>query len=399
MIIKKNDLYNFLICLFISSIPMMPLFTMYGFYALGFLVTILYLCVLLKNNKLILTKFDYLYVFLIIWTILSTQWSVSKELYLIKFMAVYLLFSVSSIKLLFIANDNDITKVLKKFFISFVIGTAIVSIICILYENPTNLSTTRLGTYLFAGEYGTRMMYTYNLEISIFILLYVFFNTKTLTKKMLYIFLIAFFMICIFLSGTRKILVGILLFGFIHTYFSNKRNFLKLIFKMMIIIICCIAIYFVIMNVDVFYNILGNRIEKAINYAKGTGIDASLRDRNVMIDYGIEYFKQHPIIGNGTNAFHVLFNIDYNQDLYAHNNFIELLCNYGIIGFSIYYSIYIIYLFSKSNSTYNIFFKSAIISLLILDYWTISYYRIHFMIFLELTAMFYKFENVKKVEN
>lgn len=396
MKIKKNKFYEILIGLFFASVPMMPIFTIYGFYFLGILVCFFFILNLLKdNNKTKITSFELFYILLILWNVISLKWSITGEQSVIKWMLIYFVFTVSSIRLSYMKmqNINDVINHFSKWFIT---GTFLISIVCILYEHPFYAGASRLGTFVFREPYGTRMMYTYNLEISIFILMYHFFKNSVSKIKIKFGIEILFLVICTFLSGTRKIIVGMIIFMLFYMIISNKINIFRILPKLLFIVVALFLGYYLIVNVPAFYNILGSRIESGLSFVNGTGVDASMRDRTAMIDYAMIKFKEHPMIGNGSNTFHYMFYIYYGQDLYAHNTFAELLCDLGIIGFSLYYLIYAFIIFSKYSGKYRILFICSIIALLVMDYWTISYYRIHFLLFYELASL-YLITNKKRI--
>lgn len=54
--------------------------------------------------------------------------------------------------------------------------------------------------------------------------------------------------------------------------------------------------------------------------------------RMEFIRYGLEMWKQSPVWGNGNEAFRVQYGT------YSHNNYIELLANYGLLGFGLFYT-------------------------------------------------------------
>lgn len=376
--------------LFILSIPMMPVFTMPIYYFLGVFVVTLFLLYILKHKVNFMPNyFESFFVLFIVWNIFSLIWSVTGEKSIIKWCLIHFAFVVCALRLLYFSLKSA-DKVVEKIGKWYVAGTLLVSIICIFYEYLFYSGNFRLGTYLFREPYGTRMMYTYSLEISMFFVLYDFFENKNLnSKKIFQFFLILFFTICIFLSGTRKILIGIAVFILFYIILKNKKDVLKAFKKIALLVLMAVVCYFCIMNIDFLYDVFGSRVESAIGFINGTAIDASIRDRNAMIDYGFSEFLKHPIKGNGSNYFHYGFNLYYGQDLYSHNNFIELLCNLGFIGFGLYYLIYFFSIFTRSKSKHKTFFQCVALSLLILDYWTISYYRIQFLIIWELMAVYF----------
>lgn len=395
--VKSID--NLLVGLFFASIPMMPIFTIYGFYALGFFVSFLFLLKIFTSKvNLKLNWFDVIYLLLIFWNIISLNWSITGEMYVIKYMIIYFIFSFCSIKLLLCNNNPEQSlKIFSKWFIG---SSIIITLVCIFFEYKYLANGIRLGTYIFAEPYGTRMMYTYNLEIASFLMIYYIFQNPKLIKKLLILFLIL--IIGIILSGTRKIFVGIIIFILIYIFLKNKSNFFSLIFKFLFIFAFCIISLQIVLKVPLLYNSFGYRVESALNYINNNGEDGSMRDRNAMIKYGIQFWENNPIIGNGSNTFHYYFNIVYNQNLYAHNTYVELLCNLGIIGCFLYYLNYILYIFRRNNrieKKYTYLFKASLIALMILDYWTISYYRIQFIIYFELIATIYSYKSLNSKEN
>ena len=65
-------------------------------------------------------------------------------------------------------------------------------------------------------------------------------------------------------------------------------------------------------------------------------IDSSDETRVRLIEYGLTYCIESPILGHGYYSFSQLFRKDCGIILYSHNNFIETFVGGGIIGFFIY---------------------------------------------------------------
>jgi len=64
--------------------------------------------------------------------------------------------------------------------------------------------------------------------------------------------------------------------------------------------------------------------------------DSSYRTRAEMIEQGIQLWRQAPLFGNGTDAFRGLSG----KGTYSHNNYVELLCDLGIVGVALFYALH-----------------------------------------------------------
>ena len=374
---------NGILVLFTMSIPMMPLFTIYGFYLLGLFTFLLFLLISIRK-KIFLTTFDTLYFLFIFFNLLSFIWSVSGHIISTLYEIVYfvLVFSYSHLLYYKYPNMDSVIHFWSKWYL---VGTIGVSCACIVFERNT-LGFDRLGTYLFAEPFGTYMMYSYSICLGLFICIY-----KIFQKKRVYLIPLFFLLICCVLNGSRKVLFGLFVFSAITYFIRHRKQPLKLLFFGGSMVVVGIVIYYFSMENEALYNTFGYRIEAYYNYLESGSGDGSAEERSKMVEYGIKYFSDSPIVGWGADSFIYLFTQDYGVKLYSHNNCVELLCNVGLIGFFIYYFIYIRLIFefnSKYRYKYYDFFYPGIITLLVLDYWTISYFRIQFILFLSLASLY-----------
>lgn len=165
---------------------------------------------------------------------------------------------------------------------------------------------------------------------------------------------------------------------------SKKRN-RHLVFKIAIAGIVFIGVFWIIFNVDFFYNYIGYRMETFFNFLRGEGkIDASTLVRQVLVDQAVAFWKQSPIIGNGLDTFKVMSS----YGVYSHNNYVELLCNLGIIGVIVYYSYFfylIVKLFRiKTQNSIKWYWLIIVVCMAIFDVGGVSYniFQIHIMLVL-----------------
>ena len=123
-----------------------------------------------------------------------------------------------------------------------------------------------------------------------------------------------------------------------------------------------------------------SRFSNAIStYSSNASIvyDWSTHNRMMLINEAVSVFRQHPIVGCGTDCFQFLSSFQ----AYSHNNYVELLANNGIIGAVAYYWIYI-YIIIKSlrriiryHDDSSILILTITVVTLLLDYGEVSYYN------------------------
>lgn len=148
--------------------------------------------------------------------------------------------------------------------------------------------------------------------------------------------------------------------------------------------------YFAVMNIPFLYDMVGYRLELMISGLLGGGaVDASTSTRMGLVEHGINFFLSSPWIGHGGANFAALNAFYYraNAGCYAHNNFIEILADYGVIGFILYYWIYIFMIAKtikrlKTTSNLQLMVFSLLVTLLIMEYGFVSYYDRFFQAFL-----------------
>ena len=93
---------------------------------------------------------------------------------------------------------------------------------------------------------------------------------------------------------------------------------------------------YAIFNVPFLYNTIGFRVIDALaTLGFGTSVTGaqSTAIRNDYIKMGMESFLNVPVFGGGMNYFQFINNARY----YAHNNYVEMLNDFGLVGTLIYY--------------------------------------------------------------
>ncbi len=199
-------------------------------------------------------------------------------------------------------------------------------------------------------------------------------ETKLKWIKIPMVALMAVFGIMSLLTGSRQAVIFVIL-GIITTalyYMRNltvKRKLLTLVFFAALLVTAVT----VIRNVPAFGTVK-ERMEELFDILNG-GSSATASDGNRirMINEGFDKFLESPLFGNGTSYTYEMFGA------YAHNNFIELLVNYGLVGFLLYYIPYFFVLpgvirIARKGDLYAIYFAVFIIIELILSVVNVHYY-------------------------
>lgn len=184
------------------------------------------------------------------------------------------------------------------------------------------------------------------------------------------------------LTASKKIFVFIGVFV-VLLYVLKSRKPAVVIRKMVISLLAVAAFAMLIFKVEFLYNLVGMRIETMIAGFLGSSTDASTSFRLRLIEWGMEWFSEKPYVGYGLDNFKYLLGSTYNTwagkvGVYAHNNYIELLVNFGLAGTLLYYSLYfsIIQNSWKWRKQQNLVFVLAlamIVSLLVSEYGQVSY--------------------------
>ena len=202
-------------------------------------------------------------------------------------------------------------------------------------------------------------------------------------KKLFYLLCFALNTLFVAFSGSRKAVIiailGLVLMQIVLG--DNKKRIRNVLIGCIILIL---SYYFMTSNA-LLYRIIGNRLELFLNgILNGVNKnDGSWMERNYYKAQAMDMFYQKPIYGFGINGFMVnMKRIGYYHVAYSHCNYTELLANYGLIGFSLFYIpriVLVIYALKnkqyKKSKLHSVVFSSMLIQFVI-DYELVSYYSL-----------------------
>lgn len=191
------------------------------------------------------------------------------------------------------------------------------------YHDILSLSTDRIG-----NKFGNLNQIGWILSFGFFLSLYrmLFLRERYVVSSLIALVDLAFTV----LSGSRGALLLIVFstLALLFFFFKGRR-------KLYFVFACAafILALFLILQIPSF-SLLRTRIYKMIIglLSGGTSGDSSSNQRFAMFEEGFYLFAKSPIFGNGLASFAVISN----QSVYSHANLSEMLCNFGLIGLSVW---------------------------------------------------------------
>lgn len=215
------------------------------------------------------------------------------------------------------------------------------------------------------------------------------------------------------LSGSRSGLIVTLL-AFIAFLFltikPDKKAIIKIIFFTLICFVLLYLIYYIIINNEVLYKIIGRRYVSFFEIMSGhkSSInEKSTLERSLLLKLAWEKFTFSPFtifLGNGIGYFASYWNSIGGRYAFCHNNYLELLSGVGIIGTIPYYYTYMkTYAINrkrilKKKNLYSILCFTILMQMLLMHWFIVFYYQkceiLYIAVFIYINALV-KSENKK----
>lgn len=200
-----------------------------------------------------------------------------------------------------------------------------------------------------------------------------FYFTQVKKRKTLYLSLFLFFLLVIFLSGSRQALACILACTITMLFLRKNINFLTIIKSSVLTSLIIVPVICASLEINILYEIIGYRIEEFL-----AGSDGSNLERGVMRSYAIDLFLQNPIAGVGIHGFAVLFGQYYGWRVWSHCGYTEILSCYGIVGFILFYRYFFFgfkaaFSLMKKKRRLGAFFVSFLINAILFDFFYVIF--------------------------
>lgn len=324
-----------------------------------------------KRTKEVLPYNFIWYGIFIIFAITSSLWStyISANFWSMMLKMVMILLVITSISIYV-----DTPKNLDRLMSAFIFGMAI--------NISLEFITVPVDSW-FAGSMGSNISSFNPNEIAFWAVCaetMSFYKAYINNKKGFYILMLAFLFFAI-LTSSRKATLAALLAPVIMLVLATykKKYFLKII-----LVICAVLFLgYLIMNNEKLYTVIGRRFDSMKNYYSDNTIksDGSMWYRDYFIEVAKELFYKSPIVGVGMGNFAKILDVEYaSKYAYVHNNYWQILSEFGIIGFVIYYSFYAFILvkliknMSFRKSRISTMFLTLMFLLIILEWGIVTVY-------------------------
>jgi O-antigen ligase len=304
------------------------------------------------------------------WSLSGAFLAIDKALYLQQFLTVMqvgvLLFLVSGI----VSLKRNISVVM----LAIIIANIIV-LLSSFYTGELLVAGEAEEKTRTAGLVGNANGFAYNLLFAIYAVFYFWNSKSSLRWRILLIFILAISAIGIVYSGSRTGIIGLVVFMLSWWYFCHRKSLPKNPLRLYIVLLILLVGIYYSTNYVLSKTYLGKRVQYIEHFE-----DSSSQSRLQLYKEGVGIIIHNPVFGVGLNNFVLLSS----EGLYTHSNYLEVATNTGIVGFFLFYTIYLILwrrlnrikrIYKEPHSSYRIgLFKAAIITMLIQSFSTVNYY-------------------------
>ena len=249
----------------------------------------------------------------------------SRNLTLLQILAlVFLIYNL-------IETEQDIDNIFQSFFW----GTMVMCGQSVLTSGLGNILRMMIEGRRIGGDINQENAFGYYCAIAFLIAMY----NGIYKKKRIFILLSIIPLVFSFASGSRKsILVVIIAASLIIALKNGKIRISQIVFALGL----CVILFVLLYNIEAlqpFFRRFTAMLEAFDSGDLGSG-DNSIANRMNMISFGWEKFKENILFGYGTEQYNVLYQMEYGELRPAHNNYIQFLVCFGLVGTSLFYGMY-----------------------------------------------------------
>lgn len=210
-----------------------------------------------------------------------------------------------------------------------------------------------------------------NLSVSVFSIIFLSIQNKKKITWPGYLMILLFLSVIVLCRSKSGILLMVLLSGSCYVLGDLKKTGRRIIFFTGFMLICV----YLLINVEFLYVTIGYRLEGLVA-SLFTGAESEDTIRIELYKFGLQLFDRAPFIGQGIDQFRFINLKELDFIGGAHNNYLEILVDFGIIGFILYYLRFLfIWINFKETLSYTekVFIFTFFIGMLFLDLTRVTY--------------------------
>lgn len=339
----------------------------------------IYFLLVIKCKKIYVAGFEKGYFLFLFLGIVSLMWSKTWNGMIRILDTMTYFFIVSSIRQ-FCTRDQKEQRceTAEKLMRCYIISVCVVVVLCYFEDSSSLTSWARLGKTLYENAGLNQIVFSIYLIVALYFSIY-FCLIRTGRTRNIFLVVSVFLYISAILTGIRKMIVLPLILILLYVMQKYKKNALKLVGAIILVVFLSVIAVYMIMH---FSSSTAGRINQLLDLLKGVSSkEGSYVERMHLKKLAQQCFLENPIFGVGIGCFRDYSVTHGGPDLYAHNNYLEVLANLGLVGFFIYY-INLLFLVKrfKGNEGSVYFSVAFILTMLFSDIYQVSYYYDSFAI-------------------
>ncbi len=265
--------------------------------------------------------------------IASIIWAQNKE-FVFTYIPTLLVTALIVIELSqMIHNEEDLDAFMRARFIA----TAVLTVYIFINIDIKELGNERIGSSVLGSGWNSNEV-ALKLTVGCMLGMQEIKHERNKFVKLVSLGIVLGMVTIMMLCGSRTAFI-MTVFGICINVWLTAQN-KRLIVTLSVVLVVLIFIN-IVMTVPELYDILGYRLLKIEDGVRGTAEQGSgTALRFLMIEKGGMFFLQKPLWGYGMNNFRQVFGDLIGIYYYAHNNHIEIIVDFGLIGIMLYYSGY-----------------------------------------------------------
>ena len=222
-----------------------------------------------------------------------------------------------------VRDRKDLMSLVRAYIIAAAVLIALLSVTGQLFVSG------RLGSELIGNANSFANQLLFPAVLSIWLLIY----DKGRVKRYIYLLSMLAALLAIGLSGGRKIVLIVGACAVLLYLMNGRGNMLKTVRNVAVVAVLIAAAVYAMINIPALYDSIGVRF-----FNPNDWVLQSDQTRWNYIRMAVEGWLQKPFLGHGLDSFKY-----YNQQItgafhYAHNNYAEMLYDFGLVGFILYYT-------------------------------------------------------------